>query len=137
MNSGEAAFGVREAVHRGYNMLIATVLGLTALTFGTELFVEADAVDKIDNTLLAAIGVVAVVWYFLGKNWTRRSAIPLGLVAAALLVQIFGVLVELDDPTALGDDIPGMILFTPLLILAAVLYSMNAKLLASAGASPA
>ena len=127
---------VRDAVNRGFNMMIATILGLTALTFGSEIFGEPDAVDKLDNTFIAIVGVIAVVWYFMGRNWARRSGVPVMLVGAALVAQIFGIFVEIGDPTAIGDDIPGLIIFVALLIVSLVLYSAHGRMLAQA-ASPA
>jgi peptidoglycan/LPS O-acetylase OafA/YrhL len=129
MGSENSGFGVQEAVNRGFNMMIATILGLTALTFGAEIFAEADPVDKVDNILLAAIGVIAVVWYFIGKNWRRRSVLPVTLVGGALAVQILGVFIEKDDQTALGADIPWLFIFVPLLILVLVLSSAHGRML--------
>lgn len=120
-----------EAINRGLNLVAVVALGLTGLTFGSDLFMEADPMDKIDNTLLLVIGVVAVVWYFMGRHWAQRSAVPVYLAAAALLAQIAGFVIEIGDPTALGDDIPGLILFVPLLIILAAIYSMNGRYLAA------
>lgn len=100
--------------------------------------IEADPIDKIDNSLLAVLGVIAVVWYFTGRHWARRSAVPVYLGAAALLVQIAGFALEIGDPTALGDDIPGLLLYVPLLIILVALYSLNGRYLArgSPGGTP-
>ncbi len=119
-----------EAINRALNLVAAGALGLTALTFGADLVLEADPIDKVDNSLLAVIGVVAVVWYFMGRHWAKRSAVPVYLGAAALLVQIAGFALEIGDPTALGDDIPGLILYVPLLIILVALYSLNGRYLA-------
>jgi peptidoglycan/LPS O-acetylase OafA/YrhL len=117
---------LQEAMNRAVNLVAATVLGLTALTFGSEIFNEMDPVDKIDNTLLLVIGVVAVAWYFMRRNWARRSALPVVLAGAALIAQIAGFAIEVGDSVALGDDIPGLVLFVPLLIIVFVLYRQAA-----------
>ena len=128
--SNPSGLSVSDAVNRGFNLLVTVILGLTGLTFGSEIIAEADPIDKVDNTLLAIIAVVAVVWYLMGKHWVQRSLVPVGLVLGALLVQIMGVAIEIGDPQALGDDIPGMILFTSLVIVVGMLWSVNGRLIA-------
>lgn len=128
-NSGGHEITLSESVNRALNLLVATALGLTGLTFGSDLFAETDPIDKLDNTLLAVVGVVAVVWYFTGRHWAQRSRVPMVLAAVALLVQLVGVAIEIGDPTALGDDIPGMVLFVPLLVIVTALYSINGRYL--------
>lgn len=120
-----------ESINRSLNLLVAAVLGVTALAFGSDLLVEADPVDKIDNTLLVVVGVVAVAWYFIGRNWGKRTVTPVILAGAALAAQIAGVGVEAGDSVAIGDDIPGMIVFVTTLIIVIVVYSMNGKYLAA------
>ena len=124
-----------EAINRAFNLVVATLLGITALAFGSDLLVEVDPIDKIDNSLLALLGVIAVVWYFTGRHWAKRSSFPLILVALALIVQIAGFVIEIGDPTALGDDIPGLTVYVPALIIAAALYSFNGRYLVAGGAS--
>ena len=55
---------VSEDVNRGYNILASTLLGVTALVYVGLIGVEPDPIDKIDNTLLVIVALVAVVWYF-------------------------------------------------------------------------
>ena len=124
-----------DAINRGYNLLVTVILGLTGLTFGSEIIAEADPIDKLDNTLLAVVGIVAVVWYFMGRHWVQRSLVPLGLVLGALIIQVAGVAIEVGDPTAIGDDIPGMIIFTSLLVVVGVLWSANGRLITSSAAN--
>lgn len=130
MTASSGALSVEAAVHRGYNQVMAVVFGLTALTFGSEIFGEPDPIDKVDNSLLAVIGLIAVVWYLLGTNRFQRSMVPLGLAVAALGAQILGVVLEMGDPTAFADDIPGMIIFVSFLVLLVVLRRSNDGLLA-------
>lgn len=119
---------LREAANRSVNLVAATVLGLVALTFGSEVFNEMDSIDKVDNTLILIVGVACVAWYFVGRNWAKRSALPLVFAGAALGAQIVGVVLEYQDPVAFGDDIPGMILFVPLLVILAILYRQAGRL---------
>lgn len=118
-----------EAVHRGFSMLVVAVLGLSGLTFGAELFAEADPIDKIDNTLLVVVAVVALAWYLASSDRLKRTFVPFALVGAAIGVQILGFVLEVGDPTALGDDIPGLILYTALLVVLWVVRRANDQVL--------
>ncbi len=122
-----------EALNRGLNLLVAVALGVSGLTFGSDLFAEMDALDKIDNSLLALVGVVAVVWYFTGRHWAQRSAVPVYLTVAALAAQVLGLGIEMGDSNALGDDIPGMILYVTLLVVVVLIYQANGRYLAARG----
>ena len=128
-----------DAINRGYNMLIATILGLTALAFGTDIIPEAG--DKLvyitDDLLLVIIGVAAVTWYFVGRNSYSRTLVPIVFVVLALLAQVAGFVIEIGDVGDLGDDIAGLVLLSALLIVAVVLYSGNRRLLEKAAAAPA
>ena len=127
--SGEPV-DLREAANRAVNLVAATVLGLVALTFGSEVFNEVDPIDKVDNTLILIVGVACVAWYFLSRNWAKRSVLPLVFAGAALGAQIVGIVLEYQDPVAFGDDIPGMILFVPFLVILAVLYRQAGRVAA-------
>lgn len=129
-NESSAPTDFAEAVNRACNLLVTAILGITALAFGSDLFVEADMVDKVDNTLLLVLGVVAVVWYFTGRHWAKRSSMPVILAALALVVQIAGFVIEIGDPTALGDDIPGLLVFGSGLVIVAAVYYLNGRYLA-------
>ncbi len=120
-----------ESVNRSLNLLVATILGITALAFGGEIFLEDELIDKVDNTLIVVIGVVAVAWYFLGRNWAGRSRMPVILASATVVAQIIGIGLEFNDPPALGDDIPGLLVFGSLLIIAAIVYTMNGRYLSA------
>jgi hypothetical protein len=99
-----------EAINRGYNLMVSTFLLSAGLAFGTVGFNETDTPDKIDDFGLLIVGLVAVVWYAAGRSRTRRSFVGPVLVLAALGFQVFGALIERDDPTAFGDNIGGMLL---------------------------
>lgn len=134
-NDSSVPAGYAEAINRACNLFVAGLLGITALAFGSDLFVEVDPIDKVDNTLLALLGVIAVAWYFTGRHWAKRSSFPVILMALALVVQIAGFVIEMGDPTALGDDIPGLTVYVPGLIIAASIYSFNGRYLAAGGTS--
>ena len=136
MAGSGAGVTVAEAVNRGFNMLVAAFLGLAGLTFGSDLFVETDPIDKLDNALLAVVGVIAVGWYLMGRHRFESGLTPFALAGAALVVQIGAFALEAGDSTAIADDIPGMIIFVTFLIVLAVVRSANRKVVASAPQAP-
>ena len=137
MQRATERLSLSDAINRGYNMLIVTVLGLTALAFGTDIIPEA--MDKLvyitDDVLIAIIGVAAVAWYFVGRNCYARTSVPILLVSLALLAQVAGFVIEIGDIGDLGDDIAGLVLFVALLVISVVLYSVNGRLLERAKAT--
>jgi drug/metabolite transporter (DMT)-like permease len=123
---------VRQAINRGFNLLAAGVLGLAGLAFGSLIFEEADPIDKVDNSILVLVAILAVAWYLIGNHRYERSAVPIALAGTALAGQLLGIAIEAGDPAAIGDDIGGMLLFVPLLILLLVVNSSDKVFLSRA-----
>jgi hypothetical protein len=117
-----------DAVNRGYNLMVTAVLFFAGAAFGTVAFNEADLIDKIDDFGLLIVGAVAVVWYLWSGNAVRRSVLPLVLGIVALVVQLSAIVFERDDPTAFGDNVGGIILFTPFVIFAIYQYMRSGRL---------
>jgi hypothetical protein len=128
---------IRDAVNRGYNMLACTILALAGLAFGTVVIEEKEWTDRFDDGGLLIMGAIAVIWYLVGGNRFKRSIVPIVLTAVALIVQLSGVLLEHDDPSAFGDNIGGMWLFVPLLAFLIVQYVRNGRYQAAARVAPA
>ena len=126
--TGASPLSVAEAVNRGYNILAAVLLLVTGLAFSELIFAEPDPLDKIDNTILLAVGLAAVAWYFIGTNRIKRSVVPLALGAAAVVGQLIGIGLEFADPTAIGDDFGGLIVYTATIIALGVVYVSNRKI---------
>lgn len=63
-----------------------------------------------------------MIWYLIGRNRFKRTPVPLVLAAVALVVQLVGLVLERNDSAAVGDNIGGLWLFVPLLVLLAVQY---------------
>lgn len=129
----QTRIGLVEAVHRGYNLLACSVLGLAGLAFGSVVFDEAEWTDKIDDIVLLGVAVVALVWYLSGQNRFRRTVVPIVLTVIATLGQLAGVFLEHDDAGAFGDNIGGMLIYVPLLVLLIVQYVVTARLAAPGG----
>jgi hypothetical protein len=122
---------VQEAVNRGYNLLVCSIVILAGAAFGSVIVNEAELNDKLDDGILLAVGVIALVWYLWGTNRVKRSWIPILCVVLALVGQIIGVLLEKDDKEAFGDNIGGMIIYLPTLVFAIYQYVRPPKLEAS------
>jgi hypothetical protein len=122
---------VQEAVNRGYNLLVCSIVILAGAAFGSVIVNEAELNDKLDDGILLAVGVIALVWYLWGTNRVKRSWIPILCVVLALVGQIIGVLLEKDDKEAFGDNIGGMIIYLPTLVFAIYQYVSPPKLEAS------
>ncbi|MGH7250013.1 MAG: hypothetical protein ACREGC_03495 [Minisyncoccia bacterium] len=114
---------IKEAINRGFNLLAVSVVGLTGFAFLPEVFVEQDRIDKLDDALLFILGIVAMIWYRKSNNRHVRSIIPVIFMIIGLVIKVTGLIIELDDPEAFGDDIGGVILF--ILGTALVIYQYN------------
>jgi FtsH-binding integral membrane protein len=121
----------QQALNRGYNLLCTAVLALAGLAFGTVGFTENEFADKVDDFGLLLVGMVAIVWFFVGTNRIKRTAIPLAMVYFALAVQVLGLFLEVDDQEAFGDNIGGMFLFVPALVTLTYQYWRTGRLLAA------
>src|SRR5438270_3308694 len=121
-----------DAINRGYNLMATTVLGLIGLSFGSVLFEpQEEPIDKVDDGGLLLVGVVAVVWYLIGRNRFRRSTLPIIFSVVALAFQIFGNIVERNDTASLGDNIGGSIIVVAALIVFIIQYRRTPKLASS------
>jgi uncharacterized membrane protein (UPF0136 family) len=120
-----------QLVYRGYNLMICLVLTLSGLAFGAVLFAEEDLADKVDDTGLLIVAIIAALWYLFGGRRYVRSIVPVALAALALVIQLVAVPLESDDKTAFGDNIGGLMLFIPFLVFAIYQYRKTATLATS------
>lgn len=122
---------IKESINRGFNLLAVSIASLSGFAFLPEVFVEKDMPDKIDDLILFILGIVAMWWYRKSNNRYVRSAVPVAIIIIGCIVKIAGLLIELDDPEAFGDDIGGTILFVLATGLVLSQYNKNKKLLAT------
>jgi peptidoglycan/LPS O-acetylase OafA/YrhL len=108
----------RENRNRRYNLIIATSLFLIGLGMGLYALGEGEAIDRIDDVGLLAVGLIAALWYLAGRPRLERSVAPLALTVLALAVQALGVVLEIGDREAFGDNVAGMVLLVPLTLFA-------------------
>ena len=102
---------IQESINRGFNLLAVSIVSLAGFAFLPETFVENDIPDKIDDILLFIIGIIAMIWYRKSNNRYIHSVLPVVFIIVSLAVKACGLIIEIDDPEAFGDDIGGLILF--------------------------
>lgn len=122
----------REAINRGFNLLCTAIVALSGFAFMPEVFLEKDMPDKVDDSSLFVLAIVAMTWYTHKNNRFTRSVVPVVLVGLALVAKIGAIIVELDDAEAVGDDFGGLILLVLALSFVGYQYWKNQKLLAEA-----
>jgi hypothetical protein len=105
-------------VSRAYSLVITIFLFLIGLGMGLYALGEDEGVDRLDDFGLLAVGLIAVLCYLAGRYRFKRSVVPLGLTLLALAVQVLGVVLELGDRSAFGDNAVGMVLLVPLTLFA-------------------
>jgi hypothetical protein len=123
---------MKEAVNRTNNLIGVTVVALAGLAFLPEAFVEDEMMHKVDDILLFWLGIGAIVWYKMGKNRFSKSIAPILFTGAALVIKIFGMIIERADKEDLGDEFGGVILFILATVFVIYLYKKSEKMLESA-----
>jgi len=114
---------VREATNRGNNMLMVGYLAITASAIVERLIGEDDMVDRIDEAVIILLAIAGLVWYFSRRNRYQHSFAPLALFIAAFVVQVGGLMAEISDPAAAGDDYGLVIAFAVGLVVSIVIYA--------------
>ncbi len=85
------------------NFFVASFLGIVSLSLISEIFMEDDPMDKIDDVLFLILGIVAIFWY--KKNATKKTIAPVVLTVLGVVIKFGAIVVEHADKEALGDDI--------------------------------
>jgi peptidoglycan/LPS O-acetylase OafA/YrhL len=114
----------REALNRGNNLLTIGITSVIGLTLSLHVIFEDDPIDKLDDGVAALVGAGALVWYLWGRNRTKRSWIPFGLLALLWVLQVVTAFVtEAGDQVAAGDDrLLFQVLFLALIFNGIVLF---------------
>lgn len=123
---------LKQSIARSYNLLAVSIIGLTGFAFLPEVGVEKDYPDKLDDLFLFVIGLGAMWWYSRSDNKYTRTLIPIVFIVTALVVKLIGLLIELDDPEAFGDDIGGIIMLVLATGIIIRQYQTTGRLLAEA-----
>jgi hypothetical protein len=111
-----------QAIVRGYNFFVVAFLGILGGSLISELSQETEWLFRVDELLIIAIAAAAIVWYRIGKNRITRSIVPVLLPFAALVVKVFGMIAEINDPADVGDDIAIVQTLILLVVVSVVAY---------------
>jgi hypothetical protein len=122
----------QDAINRGYNMLACTALFVVGLSFSPVASFEGDLSDKLDDIGLAVVGIVALIWYLVGRNRFKRSVVPLALSALAVAIQVLGMELEFGDSASFGDNIGGFLVTGSFFMVLLVQFLANRRHLAAA-----
>ena len=113
---------VNQAITRGYNFFVVAFLGIVGGSLVTQVFVEDEWTHRLDELLILAVAVVAIVWYRAGQNRLTLSSAPVILASAALLSKVVGMVLEINDTADVGDDYNYFMLLLLFVIVASVAY---------------
>ena len=111
-----------QAHNRGFNLMLTAIILLTGLAFASGGIRENGLADQLDDLGLLAFGIVLLVWYLIGKNRFERSLVPVIVVLLVVPLQIWGLLNEINDKEAVGNDIGGMFIYIPLALFTLYQY---------------
>jgi hypothetical protein len=104
-------------------MLMIGYLAITASAIVERIIGEDDMVDRIDEAVIILLAIAGLVWYFSRRNRYQHSFAPLALFIAAFVVQAGGLMAEINDPAAAGDDYGLTIAFAVGLLVSIVIYA--------------
>jgi succinate-acetate transporter protein len=116
---------IQEAVNRGNNLMVIAFLNVLALGWVVEAIREDDLEDKFDDVALVLFAIIALVWFFRQANRYQASWVPFILLSLSFVVKIIGIVIEINDAEAVGDDIGVIIPFAAMVILTLVLVIRN------------
>jgi hypothetical protein len=124
---------LRDTIVRGFNLLVVSIIGLAGFAFAPEMVVETELPYKADDATLFVLGIIAIVWYNVGRNRFKLSAAPVILMVLACAVKIGAIFLEISQADDVGDDFGGVILFVLGLCLVLYQYNKTKKLVSEAG----
>jgi FtsH-binding integral membrane protein len=104
----------REAINKGYNMLVTGLLSFVGIGLIGEFFNEVEWRDKADDIAIVILAIIGVSWYFTGRNRHKSSWFPFILLLITTLIKASTLIFEFNDQVARGDEF-GLVL--PLIVL--------------------
>jgi hypothetical protein len=105
---------IKEAINKGYNMLVAGLLSFVGIGLVGEFFNETEWRDKADDIVIVTLAIIGVIWYFTGRNRYKFSWFPFILLTITTLIKISTLIFEFQDQVARGDELG---LVVPLLVM--------------------
>jgi len=127
---------LRDALNRSYNLLGVGIIVLSGLSFFSDLPAEIDQLPHIvDEVLLAVLAIVALIWYFIGRNKYSHTIMPIVFAVIALAIKVLGLVLEFSDANDRGDEFGALVLFVSLIILLVWQYVATRRLTQQAQAT--
>jgi hypothetical protein len=108
---------IKEAINKGYNMLVVGLLSFVGIGLIGEFFNETEWRDKGDDIVIVILAIVGAIWYFTGRNRYKFSWFPFILLSITTIIKISTLIYEFNDQVARGDEL-GLVL--PLFIMTIV-----------------
>lgn len=118
---------LNQSINRTVNLVATTIISLAGFSFLPEAHLEPELLFKVDDIVLFWIGIIAIIWYKMGKNSFKRSLIPVLFVFAGLIDKIVAIVLEIGDKEDVGDDFGALILFVLASIFVYWLYKKSAS----------
>jgi hypothetical protein len=115
----------RDAITKGYNMLVTGLLSFVGIGLIGEFFNEVEWRDKADDIFIVILAIVGVIWYFTGRNRYKVSWFPFILLTVTTIVKLSTLFYEFDDQVARGDELG---LVAPLLVLTIICGINNRRI---------
>ncbi|GEM_PF-3061137 len=105
-------------VYKGKNLIVISLLTLSALSFVPQFLLESQLSFKLDELLVIILAIIGLLWYFNGGNCYGFSMVPAILVTAALVAKIAGIFIEIGDAGDVASDIGALILLLSAAVVA-------------------
>lgn len=94
---------MKEIVRR-INFFTAAFVGVVGLSLASEIIMENDVPDKIDDILMVILSLVAIYWYKKSGYKANKTFVSVLLLLGAIAIKIMAVVIEHADKEAVGDD---------------------------------
>lgn len=89
---------------RRINFFTASFIGVLGLSLSSELFLENDLPDKIDDALMLLLGLLTIYWYKKTGYKLGKSSASVIIIGIGILIKAFAIYIEHADKEAVGDD---------------------------------
>lgn len=87
------------------NFFVTSFISILGITLIYEIIKENDVADKIDDSLMVILGIIAIWWYRKTGHRGEDSKPAVIISGTAVAIKILAVAIEHADKEALGDDI--------------------------------
>ena len=87
------------------NFFSTSFISILGFSLISEIFMENDLEDKLDDIGILILGIVSIFWYKRKGSNTSSAKGSVVLIGVGLIIKIIGIIIEHADKEALGDDI--------------------------------